>query len=416
MPIAADAVRPPADPAEFDAWYQVFIDTFFTDGDKDVICRVYRAYMEGLPTYRPSLCRGIWRDGRLVSRYGFFDRELLVGPSRLRCGCICGVATLPEARGQGLGARLMWDSVEVARAERWPLLLLAGISNFYHRFGYIDCLDTVEHSFTLEAASALPASSYTVRETTPDDAAAILRLYHGSFGHLTGCFDRTLAEQRLRLDLLPPERAQVVAVDGDGVVRGCLNREWRGWGDAAEEVTAEDEQALLALLHRHVQEAGKLDPVPERLRWYPPEASRELYMLERLVGLHSQRWSRPRGGWMARIGHVGAFWEAMLPVLGQRWDLRPERRLTMVVDGEEHGLHLAGSSARLAAPDGDRVVWSQEALTQAVFGFRPVRWLAQGRGLAQGQALGLEAADDLLPALEALFPLGRPTIARTDDF
>ena len=408
MAAECDALRPPADEAEFDAWYRLFVDTFFQEADKALIQRIYRAYCEGLPTYQPALCRGIWRDGQLVSRYGFLDRALCVGPSRLRCGCIAGVATLPEARGQGLAARLMWDSVSFAREQRWPLLLLAGISDFYHRFGYIDCFDAVQHSFSREVAAQLPASTYTVRDTTPTDAEALLRLYRGSFGQMTGAFDRTLAEQELRMGLLPPQRAQVVAVDADGVVRGCLNREFRGWGDSIEEVTAEDEQALLALLARHVEESGRLDPVPERLKWWLPDSSRELYGMESLIGLCSERWSRPRGGWMARIGHVGAFWQAMLPVLGQRWADGPTISLTMVVDGEEHGLQLAKGSAALASPAGPCVVWRQEALTQAAFGYRPIWWLADGHGL--------EAEAGLLDTLDRLFPLGRPGIARTDDF
>lgn len=54
------------------------------------------------------------------------ERALLLGP----------VAVHPTHQGEGLGAWLIRDSVERARAGGWPRVLLVGDAPYYGRFGF----------------------------------------------------------------------------------------------------------------------------------------------------------------------------------------------------------------------------------------------------------------------------------------
>ena len=57
----------------------------------------------------------------------------------------------------------MHDAIEYAQAHKYSLLLLDGIPNFYHRYGYCDVYDLSTQEINRRAILALPESSYTVR-------------------------------------------------------------------------------------------------------------------------------------------------------------------------------------------------------------------------------------------------------------
>lgn len=54
-------------------------------------------------------------------------RTLLLGP----------VAVHPTAQGEGLGGALIRDSLEQARQDGWPRVLLVGDAPYYKRFGFV---------------------------------------------------------------------------------------------------------------------------------------------------------------------------------------------------------------------------------------------------------------------------------------
>ncbi len=53
-------------------------------------------------------------------------RAILFGP----------VAVHPTRQGEGLGAYLIWQSIEVARSLGWGRIMLVGDASYYGRFGY----------------------------------------------------------------------------------------------------------------------------------------------------------------------------------------------------------------------------------------------------------------------------------------
>ncbi len=74
---------------------------------------------------------------RLVSHFGVWDYRMRIGRATVRCGGIGAVATDAAFRKKGYMARTAPHSVERMRARGYPLSILFGIDDFYHRFGYV---------------------------------------------------------------------------------------------------------------------------------------------------------------------------------------------------------------------------------------------------------------------------------------
>ncbi|HYD39657.1 MAG TPA: GNAT family N-acetyltransferase [Anaeromyxobacter sp.] len=75
--------------------------------------------------------------GALVSHWGVWDYRMRIGRAAVRCAGIGGVATDADHRGKGHMARTAAHGVERIRARGYPLSILFGIDDFYHRFGYV---------------------------------------------------------------------------------------------------------------------------------------------------------------------------------------------------------------------------------------------------------------------------------------
>jgi len=75
--------------------------------------------------------------GALVTHWGVWDYRMRIGGATVRCAGIGGVATDADHRRKGHMARTAAYGVERLRARGYPLSILFGIDDFYHRFGYV---------------------------------------------------------------------------------------------------------------------------------------------------------------------------------------------------------------------------------------------------------------------------------------
>ena len=122
---------------------------------------------------------------RLVTHFGVWDIRVRVGTARVRVGGIGAVATHGDYRMRGYMARTARVSVAAMRDGGYDLSMLAGISDFYHRFGYVRAWCSSIYTVTV---SDLPAERPTgrVRRFTPGHREDITRLYNREHAHLTG--------------------------------------------------------------------------------------------------------------------------------------------------------------------------------------------------------------------------------------
>lgn len=123
-------------------------------------------------------------DGRLLAAVHYCHRRIRdAGGLPQLVGGVVGVASLPEARGQGHARRLMELTVEAMRADgcRWSLLF-TDVNGFYERLGWRTYATRYREG---RLAPPAPADSrYSVRALAPgelDGALADLEAIYGAF-------------------------------------------------------------------------------------------------------------------------------------------------------------------------------------------------------------------------------------------
>ena len=120
------------------------------------------------------------RDGQILSHVGTFRMTAVVHDCRIPCAGIGGVATAPEARGQGYMSRLMDASID--RMKQWGIAfsVLWGDQQRYQNFGYETC--GLKYTITLtrrgfERAGIDPAPIEEVDPLAPASAAAVANFH-----------------------------------------------------------------------------------------------------------------------------------------------------------------------------------------------------------------------------------------------
>lgn len=102
-------------PGFFERYYDASADPLFQEGDT----------------------LGAWNTGRLVSAMHLCRRPMIWGSGTLLCGAIANVATLPEARRQGLSRRLLELAIQKMEKERFDFSLLGtGVPDHYAALGW----------------------------------------------------------------------------------------------------------------------------------------------------------------------------------------------------------------------------------------------------------------------------------------
>lgn len=122
---------------------------------------------------------------QIVTHFGVWDIQVRIGTARVRAGGIGAVSTHGDYRRQGLMVRTARASVAAMCEGGYDLSVLFGISNFYHRFGYVRAWCPSVYTVNV---SDLPTDRPTgrVRKFTPGHREDITRLYNREHARLTG--------------------------------------------------------------------------------------------------------------------------------------------------------------------------------------------------------------------------------------
>jgi predicted N-acetyltransferase YhbS len=404
-----------------------FADQAFSREPSPESARYWYQFVTTMPGYRPEQLRGAFRDGEQVGSYFLHERTMHVGAARLLTGCIGAVVTYPAYRHQGVATALMRDALDYAQSHHYPLLLLNGIPNFYHRYGYDDVFDVSVQDIDRAAILAQPPSALHLRPVTPEDAEHILSLYNRHFGPLTGSFTRTVEWQQHRLRYRSADNPLWLAIDAAGRAQGYLALQGGAERFQAQEFAADTWAAALVLLQHH---ARLLDGpnAPPALRYRIPPTAPVLYeMIDALQVPDTSHWRHPTDEWAIRsqtYHHRFAAWMARLvsqPALAQallpEWKARWRRSLahwsgtiSLMVGEDTCMLHFDGTQLqRIDAPETATMVGlSPQRFTQLVFGYRPVAVTL--RQEAQSPP------DEVIAALNVLFPYGHTWIPASDWF
>ena len=427
MTLSPIAVRPLTSDAELDLHCQA-ADQAFSSNPSPENARRWKQVLTAQPGYRPETIRGVFRDGEQMGSYIIYERLLRMGEAQIATGCIGAVVTYPAYRKAGVATALMLDAIDYAQSHNYSLLLLDGIPKFYYRYGYIDMFDVSAQDIDYSAILAFPASPYTVRPATPDDAEAMLALYDRHCGPYTGSFVRSLETQRFRIQNRSSENPHWLALDPSGVVRGYLTIGFGAPGSQAQEMAADDWSAMVALLQHH----ARLLEGPEKPAFLtyrlPPTGSALQSLIDGLEVPDTSHWDHPsmewgvRGhtyhhrfaGWMSRLIRLSTLAHSLLPEWQARWQrslvswsgdiqlLVGEEMCTLRIDGDELSL-IAGPGIA-----SDTVQLTPQQFIQVLFGYRPIATFLRHSEQP--------APADLLTVLNVLFPMGHTWIPASDWF
>ncbi len=411
-------IRPLETSAERDAYTLLTIQTFSPHLDAVAALPQRRRFVEQNPAFQPHQLRGAFLGNTLLGGCHIDARTLRIGSARLQTACIGGVVTMTEHRKQGVAAALLNDAVEYAQQQNHALLLLDGIADFYHRFGFIDVFDIVFHTIESKVILAQPQSPYTVRQATFEDIPVLFELYQRHYGSYAGGFERDKVFQ----ERLFHDRGGIkpyLAIDEKGIVQGYLMLYKRPEKLVVYEVAANDWYAALALLQQQValevERSGAEGSV--EISWPLPADAATFYLLSDHLPLRSQVTHTPDADWMARTAHMPTLIDALLPLWNERWQRYNVGRSGVLAVTIEKELFLLGSDGigihlldpmTSSAHAARQITISQQVFTQLLFGFRPVSWAAK----QPGQAI----PEDLHGLLDILFARTQAWIAGSDAF
>lgn len=407
-------IRPLEGDAELEMFQRLSAITFNPQADPDEATPRFRKLIEGAPGFQPQQLRGAFAEDTLLGGYLILERQLCIGSAHLPTGCIGDVVTLTEHRNKGIATALLQDAVSYAQAHQLALLLLDGIPNFYHRFGFIDVLDLSRHIFDRQAVQALPLSTYQLRPATLEDAPALLALYQRHYATRIGGFTRTLAQQEhfLRWRYQEPP---IVVISPDQLICGYMKLIQRPPNQLfAYEVAADNWHATLALLHYHADIQQQTNEQETELSWSLPIDAPTVDLLTDHLTVRSQVYHAPDADWMARTVHVPTLLQAILPHWNVQWQSCTHfwtGTIALHIGEDNAMLTLDDNGIRLADPSVIPVYHvrlSQQVFTQLLFGYRPVSWAAHHSGQ--------HIPKELLPLFNQLFPRSYAWINGSDAF
>ncbi len=338
-------------------------------------------------------------DGKIVTHYGIWDHRMRIGTAAVRVAGVGAVATDGAWYNQGLMARTAAACVADLAGYGYHLTMLDGISDFYHRFGYVRAWPEVVWLADLSALPR-PAKRPSLRPVTTE-WRDLDRLYNRQNRALTGTA------------LRPTYR------------RNRWPKSWKAWcwragrstagyvivnalEDALELVDhAGDADQVLAAVAHLAAEAGF-----RRLRF--PALPYRSELCRRLRGLACRcEQSMRNGGWMVRTVRLAATLARLRPVFARRLaaaGLDAWRGDLLIEDPRERILLGIRSSRIDVRPATSR------AAPHAVRGGEAVAQLLVGTDRPEeiAAASGLRFSGDALMLARALFPAEQPTLGYWD--
>lgn len=170
------------------------------------------------PTFSPELCFVAEEQGRLISTFQVFRKQIRLDGTCLEVAGVGNVFTTAPARGRGIASRLLEYGLAQLPKHHFDVSLLFAVRiAFYGRLGYQNHLRYLV--FFAPGAAVARKRKYLVRPFARTDLPAVRAIYDTYSGRLRGTTMRTPAywEGQLRYAGNPHEHF-LVAVNRDQIV------------------------------------------------------------------------------------------------------------------------------------------------------------------------------------------------------
>ena len=258
-------------------------------------------------------------DETVASKLVLFDLTMRIGDVPVRCGGIGGVDTEVAYRMKGYSRRVLEDSTAFMKESGYHLGALFGIPYYYDKFGYASAFVSSESSVDTRDAEAAMAR-YKVRDSSPEDAPAVIGLYNSLTARRTGTVVRDPSEwQSLRpRGGWSPRMGTFVLLDGDRIV-GYAAYRLDPWRYAIVELGYTDRAAFGSLLAEAARRAVEAR-VEHIIFHVPPDDPFILYC--RRYGCQTKvSYPRCGGGWPASSTKK-SFWDCCIRCLHRDFERR----------------------------------------------------------------------------------------------
>lgn len=366
------------------------------------------------PYYKPEHSRLAKEDGRILGHVSIVEKWMRIGSCAVKMAGIGDVFTHPDARGKNVSSHLMNDSVDYMRQHDYPISMLYGIPNFYHKFGYIEAMGSFKVFAPIRFLAQIK-SSLPVRPCRESDIPALDKLYNENYQNKTGSIKRV---PNCWYKMMEPKELFVACNPGDAPVGYVILKSIWGGGGYAAEVVAPTDEARHALVAFQIEKYKEVCPSELEYRITPDDPFFD-FLRDFGPRVVSQYLAEGQGQAMLRIVNLPLLFREIKPVL--------ERRLKHSdFAGAEGGINFDAEDAGKAALTFQKgkisiknslaksfptLATPQNLLTRSVIGY----WSA-GRLVDRLIQAGRKIPAGVLPLLEALFPTQNPFTNEPDYF
>ncbi len=201
------------------------------------------------PYYKPEHSRIIKEKSQIVSHISIIEKYVRIGKSVVKLAGIGDVYSLPETRGKGYSRLLMEDAIEYMQENDYPLSMLYGIPNYYHKFGYIESVPNystfVPTKNTKDVKPVLKTRAYC-----ESDLEKINELYNQEYASMTGSIRRV---PKCWYKIVNPKNTTVVVDSSDNPLGYMISKTPYGSYAYYNEIVASNQEIMTALLAEAVK-------------------------------------------------------------------------------------------------------------------------------------------------------------------
>ncbi len=377
--------------------------------------RMRTDYQTRDPFYKPEFSRIIRSGGRIVSHVSIVEKHLRVGRAVVKVAGIGDVCTHPEHRSRGYTRILMEDAVRYMTSHRFPLSLLYGIMNFYHKFGYIEAVNAYKTVVPLKNLAKLGSADSRVRPYKESDLNTLNALYNKAFDGKTLSAERVEAAWSL---FVSPKTSFVVPDKKDRPVAYLITSAAPYEPTLAfhmREAVAFDAESA-AILAEFARDRARELFLPEVEIHQRPDSYFVEYLSEFGAVQTAKIYGEGEGQGMLRIVLLRELFEDIRAELSDRyraWSNTPHGvQVVFKTDAGEVTLTAERDAIAISetAGKGATVLKTpQNVLTRLVIGYWGVDRFFRRAGIRR-------IPDDVLRLLSILFPAGTPYLNESDYF
>lgn len=167
-------------------WQRLLRKAFSTGwGDLYKRPKFFRDYIDHDPHFRSENIVGLYLDGRLVSTYQVFLRQMIIGKEIYRLQGLGNIGTDPKFQRLGLGTTLMHQYLGRSDRYRDLAIVYTGMPNFYTRLGWQPLQRRRLRITKVPTLCNRAVPGTHVRRIKPEDVSHLERIY-SRFNRLEG--------------------------------------------------------------------------------------------------------------------------------------------------------------------------------------------------------------------------------------